>query len=88
MMPPSPLRILRMSIEQVAVTGGSGLIGSEIIDVLDERDYTATNLDRETRTSMEWFEIAVYRFATTEPAVGFSVSPVSLSVDPSNDRPP
>ena len=36
-----------MSIETVAVTGGSGFIGSEIVDVLNERGYATVNLDRE-----------------------------------------
>lgn len=35
-----------MSIETVAVTGGSGRIGSEIIDVLTEDGYHTVNLDQ------------------------------------------
>lgn len=34
-----------MSVETVAVTGGSGTIGSEIVDVLDEKGYHTVNLD-------------------------------------------
>jgi len=36
-----------MSIETVAVTGGEGFIGSEIIEVLNERDYRTASLDVE-----------------------------------------
>jgi nucleoside-diphosphate-sugar epimerase len=35
-----------MSIETVAVTGGSGTIGSEIIEVLEEEGYHTVNLDQ------------------------------------------
>jgi len=35
-----------MSIETVAVAGGSGKIGREILDVLDESGYRTVNLDR------------------------------------------
>jgi nucleoside-diphosphate-sugar epimerase len=34
-----------MSIETVAVTGGEGFIGSEIVDVLNERGYRTASLD-------------------------------------------
>ena len=36
-----------MDIDTVAVTGGSGLIGSEILEVLNEHGYHSVNLDRE-----------------------------------------
>jgi nucleoside-diphosphate-sugar epimerase len=38
-----------VSVETVAVTGGSGTIGSEIVDVLGEAGYRSVNLDRRRR---------------------------------------
>lgn len=37
-----------MTIETVAVTGGSGFIGGEIVEVLNDRGYETVNIDRES----------------------------------------
>lgn len=62
-----------MSVETVAVTGGSGTIGSEIVDVLAEEGYHTVNLDRrraEERRADEFVEVDLLDAGETCGALG------------------